>query len=699
MSDDTRDLPYKIYPRNLTARAAEVVRGNPVNTRPESGVDNSHPGLEFDQRMMNRAFFPGLVFDFQYGIGAKLVAIRPELLTHPFDLSAGDVPADSADAKKALWLWYIGGRFGANPDKTVLKDLYGRDGYDVVRATADLEDDTVVVIFGKQPDELEMPSAKVFLRRFLDPSRLIAGFKDSLFGEDQGLEIGGILRDADGAVQIGVLVGPRAKYLTGEGVIDPDLVPVGELTQSLCSPWQWDFADCGCYYWAGSKPDIVKPPQDEAGPEIPTDSLCPPPDGAGRQVLNFQRDRSKPVPDKPATTPEAWHENQMSQPDMIQHWETLPFVLDERETAVWRPHPLPPIEDEWDRERVRDELAVLATAEHALCVEYLYAMYSLDAAPIPAERRYGKSPIDLPRGLAEDDRGARTFAAAHEVLMIAVDEMRHLRWANEALMLLGGEATLDRATLIGRRPTQRQLPFLLAPLTRGQLDDFISVEKPSPFFAEPDPTSLDGIYTHMQISILNRPQDYPEPGLQEKLLQLIKLIIDEGVSHYERFCRVRQALDGIDESDYLAVTTGPERATEEHYADLQDLADAYYDTLLRGVCLTLRQGNASRGVMLEQARRSMYNLHDTAYRLSRGGYGVLFTLPPWVAECGPDGVPRPCDPEGGADAVREAEAVAEPARAPLERLARSADPETRKAAERHRSTLDEMVAGLRRILS
>lgn len=694
MSDQNQDNPYKIFPRNLTAHAAEIVRGNPVNTRPESGVDNSHPGLEFDQRMMSRAFFPGLVFDFQFGIGAKLVEIRPELMTHPFDLQAKDVPADSADAKKALWLWYIGGRFGMNPDRHALKDLYGRDGYDVVRAVTDLEDDTIVVIFGKQPDELDTPSAKVWLRRFLDPKRLIDGFKDSLFGEDQGLELGGILRNGAGEVQIGVLVGPRAKYLTDEGVIDPDLVPVGELTQSLCSPWQWDFADCGCYYWAGSKPDIVKPPREESDAGTAAEV------GTDQQALNFQRDRSKAPPDKPATTPDGWHENEMSQPDMVQHWETLPFVLDERETSVYRPQDVPDIQEPWDREKVRDELAVLATAEHALCVEYLYAMYSLKAPPIPAHRRYGQSPLELPRDLAQDDEGARIFAASHEIFMIAVEEMRHLRWANEALMLLGGEPTVDRAEIIGRQPTQQQLPFKLAPLTRKQLDDFISVEKSSPFFDEPDPTSLDGIYTHMQISIMKRPEDYPEPGLHEKLLQLIKLIIDEGVSHYERFCRVRAALDGIDEDAYLAVTMAPKRATEEHYADLQDLADAYYDTLLRGVCLTLRQGNASRGVLLEQARRSMYNLHDTAYRLQRGGYGVLFTLPQWLTEGRTaDGPPLPCNPEGSVDALREAEALAKPARKPLEKLAKSPDPETRKAVEEHRSVLDEMVAGIRRILS
>jgi hypothetical protein len=31
----------------------------------------------------------------------------------------------------------------------------------------------------------------------------------------------------------------------------------GELTQSLCSPWQNDDRECGCYYWAASRPDFV----------------------------------------------------------------------------------------------------------------------------------------------------------------------------------------------------------------------------------------------------------------------------------------------------------------------------------------------------------------------------------------------------------------------------------------------------------
>ena len=36
-----------------------------------------------------------------------------------------------------------------------------------------------------------------------------------------------------------------------------DLLQPGELTQGLCSPWQHDYRECSCYYWAASRPDYV----------------------------------------------------------------------------------------------------------------------------------------------------------------------------------------------------------------------------------------------------------------------------------------------------------------------------------------------------------------------------------------------------------------------------------------------------------
>src|SRR5215813_8765947 len=54
----------KIFPRNLTARAAHRVVGNPDTTRLEDSVSNCYPGLDTDVRNLDRRFFPGLVFEF-----------------------------------------------------------------------------------------------------------------------------------------------------------------------------------------------------------------------------------------------------------------------------------------------------------------------------------------------------------------------------------------------------------------------------------------------------------------------------------------------------------------------------------------------------------------------------------------------------------------------------------------------------------
>jgi hypothetical protein len=40
-------------------------------------------------------------------------------------------------------------------------------------------------------------------------------------------------------------------------VLAEPLVQPGELSQGLCSPWQNDYRECACYYWAPSRPDYV----------------------------------------------------------------------------------------------------------------------------------------------------------------------------------------------------------------------------------------------------------------------------------------------------------------------------------------------------------------------------------------------------------------------------------------------------------
>src|SRR3954447_11982890 len=92
-------VKYKIFPRNLTARADYIVPGNPTNSRPESGVDNCYPGLEFDQRNLDQRFFPGLVFYFHRADGARLVEVTLADNQIPNGLTLADI------ADPPLYLW------------------------------------------------------------------------------------------------------------------------------------------------------------------------------------------------------------------------------------------------------------------------------------------------------------------------------------------------------------------------------------------------------------------------------------------------------------------------------------------------------------------------------------------------------------------------------------------------------------------
>ena len=57
----------------------------------------------------------------------------------------------------------------------------------------------------------------------------------------------------------------RRFFEPGTPVIARDLVEPGDLTQSLCSPWQNDYRECACYYWASSRPDYVNVSPDGEG--------------------------------------------------------------------------------------------------------------------------------------------------------------------------------------------------------------------------------------------------------------------------------------------------------------------------------------------------------------------------------------------------------------------------------------------------
>jgi len=581
----------------LTARS-DSVRGNPVNARPESGVDNAHPGIEFDSRALSRVFFPGLVFDFHYKLGARVVDVRPELFKPQADLTKNDILA------RPLFLWYILGAPQQGSPLPQFIELYERDGYEVLRTVTNLDVGPLAIVIGPQPGQAGVPSVET-----------LVGILQKISGAAKGEPENLVFRDAERAVQFAVLFGQREKYLTEDGVIRTDLIKPGELTQSLCSPWQWDFAECGCFYWAGSKPDLVTA-RDQ-----------------NEQISNFQRvNRDRPI--EPGVSPkglESWIKMQLTPPQMIQQWETLPFVVAERETNAHRPGVWTLPEEVFDPERVAKELGYLATVEHAVLVEYLFASYSVRAPQM------GRDPAN-PRGLAlsrEDLAGMkpeaakRSFAASREILMIALDEMRHLRWVNEARQLLGRPPVLGRAREIGRTKRNAVRRFGLDPLTRNKLDDFIRIEEPSRHTFSEDPLHLEGLYTRILLSIHAwSDKEWPKAE-RERLMELIKLIIDEGDDHWKRLLAVRRHLEGMHEEQYLRIVKAPQPAKDGIRKQLQMLADAYYDTVLQTLGLVLKNHDQS-GNLLNQSRNVMFNLQEVAASLSSKGEGILFTLPAWT---------------------------------------------------------------------
>jgi hypothetical protein len=47
-------------------------------------------------------------------------------------------------------------------------------------------------------------------------------------------------------------------FFEGESAaFSAEILQPGELTQGLCAPWQNDYRECACYYWAASRPDFV----------------------------------------------------------------------------------------------------------------------------------------------------------------------------------------------------------------------------------------------------------------------------------------------------------------------------------------------------------------------------------------------------------------------------------------------------------
>ena len=583
----------KIFPRNLTARAAYQVVGNPDSTRPEDAVGNCYPGLEADLRNLDRRFFPGLVFNFvaRRDIDAPYTDKQRygALLAYTDPWGDTDLQPDAVarlEERERSWVQPLAG--------PLLAALTGDQGDSL--ATGEWYIDWIeqcgrqLSMMQVMPDGSKSGLDGLFVWRLL-----------------RGIERGPVtiaLTRRDHPAPPVILHGWRRFFTnTRTGVISEAYQP-GELTQALCSPWQHDFRDCSCHYWPANRPDIVHLAVAPGEPVLPNGEAT---DAARATMLVdwMRADRALEVTGAALNTMPVNRPYQMDYYQINRTWQDLSIVINNTEIGA---RYLPPTADTAEPYASPDELAValrdtMAPVEMTLAIEYLYAYFSLLTPEEAAGSRWAELTSDV------------TFARSM-LMLTAGSEMQHVRWTNELLWKLveAGLVTDYSPVLMpaesvpcGRDKSRcRQLRRLDA----KTLADFIAVEAPQ--------GTLEADYARVVVTL--RAQTYPS-----HLSELAGRMFSDGLQHYTRLRNVRGVLARYQTAEppypYLRQlepgTSEQAAAALAAYGEITMKLSQAYEYLARG-------GFADAGRLIAEARVAMNALLCEGERLAKQGVGIPF---------------------------------------------------------------------------
>ncbi|HEY9378845.1 MAG TPA: hypothetical protein VIQ02_17345 [Jiangellaceae bacterium] len=249
------------------------------------------------------------------------------------------------------------------------------------------------------------------------------------------------------------------------------------------------------------------------------------------------------------------------------------------------------------REQVLDELEFLATAEHALVVEYLSVGCALGHDLEPEE------------GGATTSRGRDAASAASA---LAVGQMFHLRRVNLGLVDAGRSAQLERATSISSDSVSE---ITLGPPSLAQLQQLVDRE-------EGIGKAVDERYARLVPAVTS------DPVFEGDLLdELRSVIVDDGSTHAAAVTFLRDSLGTLSPDDFL-------RATRRQPADaldqrLLDLSDRFYRLVLAALQerFAPSQDFFVAGTFRGFAVDAMDGLNDSTRVLVQRGLLPRFTLP------------------------------------------------------------------------
>lgn len=205
----------KLKPSNLTAQLHYRGAGNPASVLPRSAISNCFPGLEYDFRNLWRRTLVGIVLieNNNYVVEAEdpayedLVTRRLVKIDHKPTTVVTRGPVFPGGDSQTLATTSNPNAVSFMEWSNSLAHVLRKQGREVECEFTKEKPATTEVL-----DDVETITVRMTVRKFFD-------------GDTAALA--------------------------------PGLLKPGELTQGLCAPWQNDYRECACYYWAASRPDYV----------------------------------------------------------------------------------------------------------------------------------------------------------------------------------------------------------------------------------------------------------------------------------------------------------------------------------------------------------------------------------------------------------------------------------------------------------
>jgi hypothetical protein len=230
-----------LTPKNLSAQISYEARGNPISSRPVTSVANCCPGLEVDFRAVWRRMFRGIELR-EYDNLVINVDKDCDSVVHRF--GDGKLKPSGLKGHRLLRVVLPARDGGEKTSLMMMTPMWGPSSSD--------PEGKVRLTTGSNPDGLAPLEWSNALARVLP-------YKGRRVRCDFSVEASEHQCDLQEHPKnyVSYHCEVRPFFQADTAVISSELAAPGELTQGLCSPWQNDFRECSCYYWASARPDYV----------------------------------------------------------------------------------------------------------------------------------------------------------------------------------------------------------------------------------------------------------------------------------------------------------------------------------------------------------------------------------------------------------------------------------------------------------